>query len=96
MPEPDETKNLRRQIGEALARLRESRGLTEVEVAQHMSRDSSDISRWERGETPLPAEDLWRYLRVLDAPFSDFQLELEPEAANPRLREIASQLDAMG
>ncbi len=96
MPEPEETENLRRQIGEALARLRTRRGLTEIEVAQRMTKDSSDISRWERGETTLPADELWRYLRALEASFSDLDLEMEPPPANINLRKIAAQLDGMG
>ncbi len=94
MLEPEKTENLR--IGEALARLRQRRDLTPTQIARRMGKDPSDITRWERGETPLLADELWRYLRALEASFADLDQQLEPQVANFRLRKIAGKLDAMG
>ncbi len=94
MLEPEKTENLR--IGEALARLRQRRDLTPTQIARRMGKDPSNITRWERGETPLLADELWRYLRALEASFADLDQQLEPQVPNFRLRKIAGKLDAMG
>ncbi len=56
----------------------------------------TDIVRWEAGTAPLTADGLWRYLQAIDGSFHDLHIELEPGGGNPRLQEIAHQLDSMG
>lgn len=98
MPLPEkETLGLR--LGEALGRIRERSGLTHEEVAQAMGEGSSfaaEISRWERGEASPSGDQLWRCLDAQEQTFSDLDLELNPEARNPRLRELSARLNALG
>ncbi len=98
MPQPDQ-KTLQQRFGEALSRLRERRGLTREQLAQAMGESSSfasQIAHWERGRSSPPGDQLWRCLDALELSFSDLDLELDPKARNPRLRELAAKLDAMG
>ncbi len=97
MPLPDK-ETLQLRLGEALGRLRESSGLTHEELAQAMGEDPSfgaEISRWERGESSPSGEEIWRCLDAQERTFSDLDLELHPEARNPRLREISRRLRAL-
>ncbi len=98
MPLPDnETLDLR--LGEALAALRERAGLSSEELAQAMGESStfaSEIALWEDGRSTPPANQLWRYLDALELSFTDLDLELEPKARSPRLRELAAQLESIG
>ncbi len=90
---------LQQRLGEALSRLRERGGLTREELAQAMGEGSSFAERiglWEGGRSAPPGDQLWRYLAALDLSFSDLDLELGANAENPRLRELAAKLDAMG
>ncbi len=98
MPRPDQEKTLQHRLGNALARLRERRALTPAQLARAMgesSRFAAQISTWENGQASPPGDQLWRYLDALDLSFSDLDLELDSKARNPRLRELAGELDAM-
>ncbi len=98
MSTPDQ-ETLKHRLGEALRKLREGRSLTEAEVARRMGESPSagtQISRWERGDALLAAHQLWGYLIAVDASFADLGRELAPATAiNPRLREIARELDSL-
>ena len=92
-----ENEQRQQRLGRALALLRERDGRTREALAKAMGSSlASEIGRWEAGESAPSAIDLWRLLEALDLSFADFELELDPEARNPRLREIADQLDALG
>lgn len=89
---------LRSRLGEALRRLREGRSLTRSEVAHRMGEGPSftgELARWERGEDSPPAYRLWAYLLAVDASFTDLGYEVDTAPDDPRLREIASELDAL-
>ena len=99
MPSP-EKETFVIQLGEALERLRHHRGSTLEDVARGMGEEPSSaikVARWERGTQPAPrADELWRYLQAVDATFFDLDRELHPpEIANPRLREIAEELESL-
>jgi len=92
----DETLQLR--LGEALQRLREGRSLTRSEVAHRMGEGPSftdELARWERGDASPPAHRLWAYLLAVDASFTDLGYEVDPAPDDPRLQEIAAELDAL-
>ena len=94
-----ENEQRQQRLGRALALLRERDGRTREALARALGSGSpaaSEIRRWEAGESAPSAVELWRLLQALDLSFADFELELDPEARNPRLREIADQLDALG
>ncbi len=92
---PDK-KTLQLKLGAALRRLREDRGLREIDVAERMGKkpgSSALISRWERGESAPIATQLWGYLTAIEASFADLDRELNPRPkTNRRLAEIAREL----
>ncbi len=80
-------------------RLRERHELTREELSEAIGESTSfasEIALWESGRSSPPADQLWRYLDALGLSFTDLDLELDPKARSPRLREIAAELDAMG
>ncbi len=87
------------RLGKALRNIRQSLGLSVYEVARRMGKKASagtQIARWERGQVALSADRLWAYLNALDASFADLDHELNPApVTNPRLEEIADQLQAL-
>ncbi len=91
--------NPRIRLGKALRNIRKSAGLSVYDVARRMGKKASagtQVARWERGQVALSADRLWAYLDALDASFADLDQELNPPAAtNPRLEEIADQLQAL-
>ncbi len=95
---PDqETRQLR--LANVVKTFRERAGLTEAELAQRMGEDSSfstKISETEAGQAPISADHLWRFLDASGASFAELDMELDPEAADPRILEIADHLDRMG
>jgi len=98
MPLPDKETLLLR-LGEALKRLRKSRGLTVQQLANRMGKRTSaatQISRYERGEVTPGADQLWLYLLALDLTFADLDRELEPSPqTSRRLQEIARELNSL-
>lgn len=66
-------------IGERLARVRESEGLTPQEVGRRSDLDVSVISRMESGEGPLRSVELARVAQVLGRPLAFF---LGPEVSS--------------
>ncbi len=98
MPQPDQ-ETLQQRLGEALSRLRLRAGMSREDLARALGEDpafAEQIARWESGRSALPSHRLWRCLAALDLSFSDLDLELHPEAENPRLQELAAKLDALG
>lgn len=95
MSRPPDRQTLRTQLGKALRRLRERRGLTSVEVARRLGMkgaSSGQISRWERGRCSPRLDAVWRYMDAVGASLSDLERELVPRKSNPRLRQIAAEL----
>ncbi len=98
MLQPDQ-ESLQERLGEALSRLRERGEVSRKELAGKLGEGASfsfQIAGWESGRTTLTSVQLWRYLEALDLSFCDLDLELDPKARSPRLRELAAELDAMG
>ncbi len=95
MPQPDHD-TLQHRLGGALSRLRERHGFSRAELARAMDESPARIARWEDGHAAPPGDQLWRFLDALDLSFTDLDLELDPKARNPRLRELAAELDALG
>jgi len=95
---PDQ-ENRRQRLSKALEVLRERSGQSLAATARRMGEDPSfcsQISLWESGQAAPAIDELWRFLDAVSSHFGELDLELNPEARNPRLREIADELDAMG
>ncbi len=94
---PDE-ENRRQRLAKALEALRERAGQSRAAAARRMGEDPSfatQIALWERGQASPQFDELWRFLDAVDAHFGHFDLELNPEARNPRLQEIADELETL-
>ena len=98
MATPDK-QALRKQLGDALKRLRERRGLTFEEVAARMGKSPTagpQIFRWENGEATPLSDNLWLFLLAVDATFADLHRELNPAPEkSERLSEIVKELQAL-
>lgn len=93
-----ENERRQRRLGKALAVLRQRDGRSREELSRAIGAGSSlapEIASWEAGESTPSAVELWALLDALELSFVDFELELNPEARSPRLREIAAELDAI-
>ncbi len=96
VPADEETRRLR--LAGALRLFRERSELTAVDVAERMGEGASvaaTIRSWESAEAAPSADELWRFLDAVEATFAELEGELDPEAKDPRLREIAAELDAL-
>ncbi len=86
----------REKLGQALRRIRKSRGLTIFQVARLMGNKASagtQVSRWELGQVAPSADRLWAFLDALGLTFADLEQELNPTpATDPVLEEIAEQI----
>lgn len=92
--------DLDRKIGAAMRRLRRRRSIPASEVAASMGYGRAgrqQIYRWERGERGIGGARLLLYLRAVGATFAELDevLGLERQS-NPRLQEIARQLESLG
>ena len=65
-----------KEIGPALQRLRESRGLKQAELAQRLGRSTQTISRLEQAGANPQGSSLLRYLDAVGATLSDFAAEI--------------------
>ena len=68
--------NLPMQIGQALAHIRESRGLNQTELAKQSSLDQAYISRLETGSAEPKFSTIRQYLRAVGADWSNFAEEM--------------------
>lgn len=53
-------------IGERVAKLRESRNLTQGELARLLSVNQSAVSHWEKGIRNIPADQIGRIAKALN------------------------------
>ena len=86
------------RVGKALRRLRESRGLTKVEVACRLGMkpsSSGQVARWERGKCSPRFEAVWDYVEAVEASLEELMAALVPSKASARLEEIARELDSL-
>ncbi len=97
MPLPDpHTRRLR--LASALQGFRERAMLSAAGAARRMGEGAAfanEIYAWEAGESTPSADELWRFLDAAGATFAELEVELEPEKSNPRVREIAAELEAL-
>ena len=68
--------NLAIQIGQALIYIRESRGLTQTELAKRADMDLSYISRVENGRIEPRFTTVQNYLRYVGADWTNFAEEM--------------------
>ncbi len=88
----------RRRLGSTIETLRERAGLSAAEIARAMGEDAAfgaRIALWEAGREAPSVDELWRFLEAAGATFADLDPGLRPEASNPRLKEIAAELEAL-
>lgn len=65
-PTPPNEKSRSVQLGAELRAVRQSAGLTLIQLAGRLGRDHTTVSRWERGNTKPSIQDASAYLAVLD------------------------------
>ena len=65
-PTPPNEKSRSVQLGAELRAVRQSSGLTLIQLAARLGRDHTTLSRWERGETKPSIQDASAFLAVLD------------------------------
>lgn len=53
-------------LGEALKKARESRGVTQKELAERLYVDPSLICRWEKSQKRIPQDKLEKMLKILE------------------------------
>lgn len=59
-------------LGQRLKQLRESRHLTQAQLASKIGRIQPEIFRWEKGKVRIPAENLPALARALEVPILAF------------------------
>lgn len=60
-------------IGEALKRARESKGVTQKQLAEMLYVDPSLVCRWEKGQRRIMADELITILEILEMTLDDFK-----------------------
>ena len=60
-------------IGQALKRARESKGLTQKQLAEMLYVDTSLVCRWEKGQRRIMADELITILDILEMTLDDFK-----------------------
>lgn len=90
--------DLKRRIGRRLRALRESRGLSQEDVAAAIDRSVETVSNIERGKVLAALETLDRLSRRLEVPLSEFfdeRVTVTPAraATDMRLREVLRGLN---
>lgn len=91
------SKDLKRRIGQRVRALRESRGLTQEQLAEAIDRSVQTVSNIERGQTlaGLDAlESISQYLKVPISDFFDEGRETSPKRAGIeiRIRDVVREL----
>ncbi len=64
-------------VGQVLARLRRSKGLSQGEVAASIGMSQSLVSRYERGHGSIRLEQIYHYATILVLPLSDVMRRIE-------------------
>ena len=60
-------------IGEALKKARESKGLTQKQLAEMLYVDTSLVCRWEKGQRRIMADELITILEILEMTLDDYK-----------------------
>lgn len=60
-------------IGEALKKARESKGLTQKQLAEKIYVDTSLVCKWEKGKKRVLADELIAILDILEMTLDDFK-----------------------
>lgn len=60
-------------IGEALKKARESKGLTQKQLAEMLYVDPSLVCRWEKGQRRISLDELTVILEILEMTLDDFK-----------------------
>lgn len=76
MAQRDKYDPLYQALISALVKGRKARGLTQIDVADRMGTDQSQISKFERYERRLDIVDFVRYCRAIDVDAPDFLREV--------------------
>jgi len=69
-----------RDVGPALQRLRESRGIRQAQVAERMGKSTQTVSRLEQPGSNPQTSSLLRYLEAIGATLADLEAELQAPA----------------
>ena len=60
-------------VGQALKNARESKGLTQKQLAEMLYVDPSLVCRWEKGQRRIMADELITILEILEMTLDDFK-----------------------
>ena len=60
-------------VGQALKKARESKGLTQKQLAEMLYVDTSLVCRWEKGQRRIMADELITILDILEMTLDDFK-----------------------
>lgn len=60
-------------IGQALKKARESKGLTQKQIAEKLYVDTSLVCRWEKGKRRIMADELIVILEILEMTLDEFK-----------------------
>lgn len=60
-------------IGQALKKARESKGMTQRELAEKLYVDTSLVCRWEKGKRRIMADELIVILEILEMSIDEFK-----------------------
>ncbi|MEM1202062.1 MAG: helix-turn-helix transcriptional regulator [Acidobacteriota bacterium] len=71
-------------VGQALRRLREDAGLTQLDAARRAGIAKNSLSAWERGRTAPQLEKLLAYLEILAVDLRDLGDAVAEEMGHPR------------
>ena len=58
-------------VGEKIQKIRKQKGLTQAQLADSINKNPNLLSRWERGEVKINAENLEKIAQALDVPISE-------------------------
>ncbi len=84
-----------RELGRRLRVARESAGLSQRDVADHLGIEDSTYSRYEAGKLRIPLPDVYRVARFLGIKAEDLLAEREPRPPRRRTpQEILRELEA--
>jgi transcriptional regulator with XRE-family HTH domain len=78
---------LRRELGQRIVHLRESRGMTRWDLARHLGVDRSRLGKWETGSHAPPIEFLPGLAEALEITLDELLTGRAPAGLPPQARE---------
>jgi transcriptional regulator with XRE-family HTH domain len=90
----EQTRGLRRQLGERITEMRMHRGLSRAELAERLAVPCSRLGKWEGGHNAPPPEDLVALSGILHVSTDELLTGRKPVLSREMCSEIAEHVAA--